>query len=264
MVQLEERCGQYARRLEELRARRSAQKEELEALAASIRENGLLQPITVRESDPGAGRPYTLIAGHRRWLAVRLLGEAEVPALVCSRTQTEAAVLALVENLQRADLGPMEEAEAIDALIRSTGLSQQETARRLGKSQSAIANKLRLLKLPGWVREEVEVLGLTERHARALLPLSEDEQFRRVLGILREKKCTVSETEALVARLLAPKKCRPKRKLLLRDYRILRNTIEKAVSAMASAGIPVETKEEEDGDSIVYTIRVPCARPYTR
>lgn len=239
-------------------------KEELEALAASIRENGLLQPITVRESDPGAGRPYTLIAGHRRWLAVRLLGEAEVPALVCSRTQTEAAVLALVENLQRADLGPMEEAEAIDALIRSTGLSQQETARRLGKSQSAIANKLRLLKLPGWVREEVEVLGLTERHARALLPLSEDEQFRRVLGILREKKCTVSETEALVARLLAPKKCRPKRKLLLRDYRILRNTIEKAVSAMASAGIPVETKEEEDGDSIVYTIRVPCARPHTR
>ena len=227
-------------------------------------ENGLLQPITVRESDPGAGRPYTLIAGHRRWLAVRLLGEAEVPALVCSRTQTEAAVLALVENLQRADLGPMEEAEAIDALIRSTGLSQQETARRLGKSQSAIANKLRLLKLPGWVREEVEVLGLTERHARALLPLSEDEQFRRVLGILREKKCTVSETEALVARLLAPKKCRPKRKLLLRDYRILRNTIEKAVSAMASAGIPVETKEEEDGDSIVYTIRVPCARPHTR
>ena len=195
---------------------------------------------------------------------MRLLGEAEVPALVCSRTQTEAAVLALVENLQRADLGPMEEAEAIDALIRSTGLSQQETARRLGKSQSAIANKLRLLKLPGWVREEVEVLGLTERHARALLPLSEDEQFRRVLGILREKKCTVSETEALVARLLAPKKCRPKRKLLLRDYRILRNTIEKAVSAMASAGIPVETKEEEDGDSIVYTIRVPCARPYTR
>ena len=136
----------------------------LEELAESIRENGLIQPILVRQLLDG---DYELIAGHRRWMAVRKLGQPTIRAIVENRTDTESAVLALVENIQRRDLDCMEEARAIAGLIESTGMTQQEAARRLGKSQPAVANKLRLLRLPGWVQEIVEEGQLSERHARS-------------------------------------------------------------------------------------------------
>ena len=148
----------------------------LEELAESIRENGLIQPILVRQLLDG---DYELIAGHRRWMAVRKLGQPTIRAIVENRTDTESAVLALVENIQRRDLDCMEEARAIAGLIESTGMTQQEAARRLGKSQPAVANKLRLLRLPGWVQEIVEEGQLSERHARALLRLEREEDLRR-------------------------------------------------------------------------------------
>ena len=178
----------------------------LEELAESIRENGLIQPVLVRQLLDG---DYELIAGHRRWMAVRKLGQPTIRAIVENRTDTESAVLALVENIQRRDLDCMEEARAIAGLIESTGMTQQEAARRLGKSQPAVANKLRLLRLPGWVQEIVEEGQLSERHARALLRLEREEDLRRVLDQVRRRNLTVEQTEALVDDCLsAPERAR--------------------------------------------------------
>ena len=205
---------------------------------------------------------YELIAGHRRWMAVRKLGQPTIRAIVENRTDTESAVLALVENIQRRDLDCMEEARAIAGLIESTGMTQQEAARRLGKSQPAVANKLRLLRLPGWVQEIVEEGQLSERHARALLRLEREEDLRRVLDQVRRRNLTVEQTEALVDDCLSAPKKLATRIVLLRDYRLFVNTLNRAVQTMAQAGIRVEQESREEGEYVEYRIRVPKVQAY--
>ena len=231
----------------------------LDELAESIRENGLIQPVLVRQLLDG---DYELIAGHRRWLAVKQLGLPTVRAIVESGTDAVSAVLALVENIQRRDLGCMEEARAIAGLLESTGMTQQEAARRLGKSQPAVANKLRLLRLPGWVQEIVEEGQLSERHARALLRLEREEDLRRVLDQVRRRNLTVEQTEALIDDCLAAPKEPTTRIVLLRDYRLFVNTLNRAVDTMAQAGIRVEQESREEGEYLEYRIRIPKVQAY--
>ena len=245
------------------KGKKQAEKPELPVIreipVESIRENGLIQPILVRQLLDG---DYELIAGHRRWMAVRKLGQPTIRAIVENRTDTESAVLALVENIQRRDLDCMEEARAIAGLIESTGMTQQEAARRLGKSQPAVANKLRLLRLPGWVQEIVEEGQLSERHARALLRLEREEDLRRVLDQVRRRNLTVEQTEALVDDCLSAPKEPATRIVLLRDYRLFVNTLNRAVQTMAQAGIRVEQESREEGEYVEYRIRVPKVQAY--
>ena len=231
----------------------------LAELAESIRENGLIQPVLVRQLLTGE---YELIAGHRRWKAVQRLEWPTIRAIVENRTDTESAVMALVENIQRRDLSCMEEARAIAGLIESTGITQQEVAQRLGKSQPAVANKLRLLRLPGWVQEIVEQGQLSERHARALLRLEREEDLRQVLEQVRRRNLTVEQTEALIEDCLAGPKEPVTRIVLLRDYRLFMNTLNRAVQTMAQAGIQVEQQSREEGEYLEFQIRVPKVQAY--
>lgn len=187
---------------------------------------------------------------------------AHHPAIVENRTDTESAVLALVENIQRRDLDCMEEARPSPVSSSPPGMTQQEAARRLGKSQPAVANKLRLLRLPGWVQEIVEEGQLSERHARALLRLEREEDLRRVLDQVRRRNLTVEQTEALVDDCLSAPKEPATRIVLLRDYRLFVNTLNRAVQTMAQAGIRVEQESREEGEYVEYRIRVPKVQAY--
>lgn len=243
--------------------RKTYGREELTELARSIEENGLLQPITVRRTR-GADRDFELVAGHRRLMATMALGQTHIRAIVEEMTDEESAVLALVENMQRKDLSCFEEARAIAGLMQQLGLSQQETARRLGKSQPAVANKLRLLRLPDWVQRAVEERGLSERHARALLRLDREEDLKKALDTIAAKQLTVEETEKLVEGLLAEKKPGGVRIVLLRDYRLFVNTLAKAIDTMGLAGIRVDSQKEEDDEYIRYHISIPKAQACRR
>lgn len=187
--------------------RRVFAQQELDELAHSIQALGLLQPLTVRRSAQGG---WELVAGERRLRAARLAGLQEVPCLSLQIDSQRASLLALVENLQRKDLDFWEEALALEKLISTYHLSQEEAARRIGKSQSAVANKLRLLKLPTAVLETLRDGGATERHARALLPLEDPALQTRAAQAVLEGRLTVSQTEALVQELLRPRR-RPQR-----------------------------------------------------
>ena len=234
-------------------------RESLEELADSIREHGILQPLSVRRLPGGQ---YELISGERRLRAAGIAGLTHVPCILVKAGDLESSLLALVENLQRRDLDCMEEARAIAGLIESTGMTQQEAARRLGKSQPAVANKLRLLRLPGWVQEIVEEGQLSERHARALLRLEREEDLRRVLDQVRRRNLTVEQTEALVDDCLSAPKEPATRIVLLRDYRLFVNTLNRAVQTMAQAGIRVEQESREEGEYVEYRIRVPKVQAY--
>lgn len=179
----------------------------LQELADSIREYGILQPLTVRRRENG----YELIAGERRLRAAGMAGLTQAPCLVAAVDEEASGMLALVENLQRRDLDFIEEAEGLARLMKTWGLSQEQAARKVGKSQSAVANKLRLLRLSPSVLAELRLHSLSERHARALLKLrSEDEQLR-VVGQIVQGGWTVAKTEAYIESLLQPPRCRPKR-----------------------------------------------------
>jgi len=172
----------------------------LEELAASIREHGVVEPILVRRH----GERYRIVAGERRWRAAQRAGLKEIPALVRDANDRQAFELALVENLQRADLNAVEEAEAYEVLVREHGLTQEQVAGRVGKDRSTVANALRLLKLPADVRDLVRDGRLEMGHARALLPLERADAIRRAAGQVVRDSLSVRATEALVRRLLAP------------------------------------------------------------
>jgi ParB family chromosome partitioning protein len=180
--------------------RKSFDEKRLEELAASILEHGVLEPILVRRQGDG----YRIVAGERRWRAAQRAGLKEIPALVREANDREAFEVALVENLQRADLNAMEEAEAFDALTREHGLTQEQVAVRVGKERSTVANALRLLKLPVDVRDQVRAGALEMGHARALLPLEKADAIRRAAQQVVREGLSVRATEALVRRLLAP------------------------------------------------------------
>ena len=178
--------------------RRSFDEESLSELAESIRRYGILQPLTVRRQGTG----YELVAGERRLRAAAMAGLREVPCLVAQVGEEDSALLALMENLQRRDLDCWEEAEALSRLIARYGLSQEETARRLGRSQPAVANKLRLLRLPDSVRQFLQENGLTERHARALLRLGTEEQQLAAAQVFCRRRMNVAAAEAYIEDLL--------------------------------------------------------------
>ena len=228
----------------------------LEELAASIREHGVLQPLTVRKVDGS----FELVSGERRLRAARMAGLSEVPCIVIDVDGVCSSLLALVENLQRRDLDFLEEAMALDRLIHTYDLSQEEAARRIGKSQSAVANKLRLLKLSPRLLDRLRQNGLTERHARALLRLETEEQQWEVLDYVIDHHLTVAQTEAYIeARLTPPPPRKKKPTFILKDVRLFLNTVTKGLSMMKDAGVNAEYGRQETEDAILLTIKIPKA-----
>ena len=228
----------------------------LEELAASIREHGVLQPLTVRKVDGS----FELVSGERRLRAARMAGLSEVPCIFIDVDGVCSSLLALVENLQRRDLDFLEEAMALDRLIHTYDLSQEEAARRIGKSQSAVANKLRLLKLSPRLLDRLRQNGLTERHARALLRLETEEQQWEVLEYVIDHHLTVAQTEAYIeARLTPPPPRKKKPTFILKDVRLFLNTVTKGLSMMKDAGVNAEYGRQETEDAILLTIKIPKA-----
>ena len=212
----------------------------LAELAASIQENGLLQPIAVRPKPLGAG--YLIIAGERRWRAARLAGLDEVPALVKDVTDEQAAALALLENLQREDLDPIEVAEGCRQLIEKYGLTQETAAKRLGKSRSAVTNSLRLLNLPDDVRAKVSDGSLSAGHAKALLGLPDAARIRQAAGEIEARGLNVRQAEALCKKLAKPPKApKPKPDAFTRPKRAVE--IEAALKEVTGSEVRVEYKD---------------------
>jgi ParB family chromosome partitioning protein len=238
--------------------RRQFDPKELESLAQSIRENGILQPLTVRRQPGGC---YELVAGERRLRAAQIAGLDFLPCLLTEVSEERSAILALVENLQRQDLGFFEEAQAIASLMEEYHLSQETLAKTLGKAASTLSNKLRLLKLPADVRERIVLAGLTERHARALLRLEDPQQQREVLDTAIARELTVQDTEKIIDQLLraAPPKARKTTIRLVRDVRLFVNTIHHAVDTMRRSGIPAVSESAENEEYLIYTVRIPKA-----
>lgn len=233
--------------------------DELAALSRSISENGVLQPITVRRI---SATEYELIAGERRLRASVLAGLKKIPCIVIKCSDKESAVFALLENLQRSDLGFFEEARGISKLIRRFGLTQEEAARKLGKSQSTIANKLRLLKLTYEEQEWILNAGLTERHARALLRIDDKDVRREALSKIISDKLNTQQTDSLVSIMLKTLEepvIRQKgiSKVVIKDVRIFVNTINKAIDTMRLAGIDAQSNKTDNESFIEYTIRIP-------
>ena len=225
----------------------------LRELAGSIARYGILQPLTVRSAAGG----YQLVAGERRLRAARLAGLREVPCLVARVDEEDSALLALIENLQRRDLDCWEEAEAIARLIRTYGLSQEQAAEKLGRSQSGVANKLRLLRLPESVREVIRQNGLTERHARALLRLPGEEAQRKAAAAAAAHGWTVERTERYVETQLRTAATRRRSTFILKDVRLFLNSVDRGVQLMRQAGVAAEWVREERDGCLVLTVRIP-------
>ncbi len=245
--------------------RSSVDDEGLRDLAESIAQHGVLQPILVRQIAAG----YELVAGQRRLRAAQLAGLERIPAMVVAASDEDSGLLALVENLQREGLSFMEEAVAYERLTREFRLTQEDLAKRLGKSQSTIANKLRLLRLPDAVRRRIQSPAFTERHARSLLTLTEEENQLRVVTAVENKSLTVRQTEALVERYHAEEtaggkhiKRRPAQSWrgVFRDARILSNTFRAAVDRLREAGMEadLEENEREEGLEIRVLVHLPA------
>ena len=234
--------------------------EALSELAESIRSYGILHPLTVRRR---AGR-YELVAGERRLRAAKLIGLREVPCMLLDVSMEDAGLIALVENLQRKDLDFWEEANGIRQLIRMFGMSQEEAARRLGKSQSAVANKLRLLKLPEDVLETLRSRGLSERHARALLKLPDDASRRAALRKIVDRDMTVAAAEsyidALLAEKRAPEAAEGKRTFVMRDLRLFLNSVTRSLELMKQGGVAADMEKRETEDALILTISIPKGR----
>ena len=236
--------------------RRSFDEEGLAELAASIRSCGILQPLTVRR----AGEGYELVAGERRLRAARIAGLREVPCLVAQVGEEDSALLALMENLQRRDLDCWEEAQAIARLISRYGLSQEEAARRLGRAQPTVANKLRLLRLPEDVRALLRENGLTERHARALLRLQDPEVQRRAAGDMVRRGMNVAQAEAYVEKLLQSAQVTPPRgrsTYSIKDVRLFLNSVDRGLHLMRQAGVDAGWDRQDTDREILLTIRIP-------
>lgn len=236
--------------------RHSFDEEGLAELAASIRSCGILQPLTVRR----AGEGYELVAGERRLRAARIAGLREMPCLVAQVGEEDSALLALMENLQRRDLDCWEEAQAIARLISRYGLSQEEAARRLGRAQPTVANKLRLLRLPEDVRALLRENGLTERHARALLRLQDPEVQRRAAGDIVRRGMNVAQAEAYVEKLLQSAQVTPPRgrsTYIIKDVRLFLNSVDRGLHLMRQAGVDAGWDRQDTDREILLTIRIP-------
>ncbi|MDY6825860.1 MAG: nucleoid occlusion protein [Bacillota bacterium] len=235
--------------------RRNIDQEKIMELANSIKENGLIQPVVVRRD----GNNYELVVGARRYLACRSLGWQKISAVVKYFSDSEMAVLALIENLQRVNLNCFEEAMGYSSIIDQFSMTQEQLANNIGKKQSTIANKIRLLKLSTGVRKEILAKGLSERHARALLKLHSEEEQIKMITEIANQELTVKEAEKrIIARV--PQKKGKKRKInsipVIRDMRIFLNTIREAVEMIKKSGLTPDVTEKVDEDCIEVTIRL--------
>lgn len=228
--------------------------EALMELSQSIRENGLIHPITVRKENDG----YEIVAGERRYRAMKIAGMLDIPVIVIDADEVQMAEMALVENIQRENLSAIEEAKAYVQIMKTSGISQSQLALKVGKSQSAVANKIRLLQLEEEVQQAVSVRQITERHARALLSVPKEEQ-KHVLDTIVKKGLTVAQSEKLIQKESAPKEKKEKKMLkgLTRNIRIGLNTIEQAVGMIQKSGIDISSETKETEDEVVVTLRFP-------
>lgn len=234
-------------------------KDELQSLSESILENGLLQPLTVRKI---LASKYELIAGERRLRASIMAGFKTVPCIVIDCDDSQSAVFALLENLQRANLNPFEEAEGIYKLLINDGITQEMIAKKLGKKQSTIANKLRLLRLEPEERNKIVEAGLTERHARALLKLDTKEKRAIALTKIILNGLNVQKSELLIDSMVAKeteRKSVAHRTVIVKDLRIFMNTINKAIDVMNLSGIKAQRSQTETDEYIEYMVRIPKA-----
>jgi len=234
------------------------QDDKIEELARTLETHGIIQPIVVRQYEENK---YEIIAGERRWRAANHLGWKTIPAIIKSYDDEKTAAVALIENLQREELTAIEEAMAYAKLIDIHGLTQESLAQQLGKGQSTIANKLRLLKLPTSIQNALLEKKITERHARALIALKNlPEKQAQVFNEILEKNLNVKQTEDRIKNILEKKtKPKPKRRsvLLSKDVRIAVNTIRQSVSMVTETGVKIDTSEEDLGDYYQFTIKIP-------
>lgn len=239
--------------------RRTFSQEELEGLAASIRTHGVLQPLTVRWTEGG----WELVAGERRLRAAVLAEQPRVPCLERTADDQSSAALALVENLQRQDLHYLEEAEAIAAFLHRSGLTQEAAAEQLGMSPSALANKLRLLRLSPACRAAVTEGGLTERHARCLLRLADEEERLAAARHFVSAGLNVAQAERYVDRRLEVLQSTPpagRRAYIIKDVRLFLNSVDRGVRLIRDAGVDARTERQETEEDIILTIRIPKRR----
>ncbi len=245
--------------------RKEFDEESLDELANSIKNYGILQPIVVRRT----GRnEYELIAGERRWRACQRAGLKEVPAIIKDTKDADTGILALIENIQREDLNFLEEAEGYKQLIQECGITQEELAEKLGKSQSAIANKLRVLKLSPQIIEIISREKLSERHARALLKLPDENLQLQALNKIVSENLTVRQTEEMIETVLGKLaasergkgRIHPKEKsfkIAIKDVRIFVNSVRKLVKTVKDAGITADYSEVDKGEYIELTVKLP-------
>lgn len=241
--------------------RKQFNKVALEELCESIKYYGVLQPINVRKI---TSNTYELVAGERRLRAATMAGLKEIPTIIVNVDDNDSAVIALIENLQREDLSYMEEAEGYNNLLIEHGFTQEELAQKIGKSQSTIANKIRLLKLPPLVKKIIADNNLTERHARALLKLHDEQLQLKVLRHVCEKGLNVKRTEELVERAIERytkgiKEKVPEKKMTkaIKDIRIFVNTIKQAIDLMKKSGVNAKAAQIDRGEYIEFVVRVP-------
>lgn len=239
--------------------RQEMERESLSELEESIKQYGLMQPVVVRRINESE---YELIAGERRLRACKNIGLSEISAVVVKASGTDSAIMALIENIQRENLGYIEEAEAFLSLLAVHGLTQDELAARLGKNQSTIANKIRILKLSPEIRALLSQHGLTERHARALLRLPDEKEKRKALSVIINRGLNVVKTEELIEAMLAAEeeKKNPsdgKNIRIFKDIRIFQNTIKQAIDIMKKSGIDASSFKRESEEFIEYTIKIP-------
>ncbi len=226
----------------------------LEELADSIAQYGVLQPLLVAPAEDGR---YLLIAGERRLRASRMAKLEEVPVIISEYTSQQIAEIALIENLQREDLHFLEEAEGYEQLMEQFHLTQEALAVRVGKKQSTIANKQRLLRLSASIRKLLVEKNLSERHARALLRLDDDAQRMEVLQTVIARGYNVRQTEEYIAKLLAEKQQEKKKRLVIvNDVRIYLNSIKQVVNSIKSVGIPVNMEQIVEGDEVIVSLRI--------
>lgn len=242
-----------------MQPRRTFEETGLRELAESIRRHGILQPLTVRRTAAG----WELVAGERRLRAAVLAGLETVPCLEAEVDGRASALLALVENLQRKDLHYLEEAEAIAAFLHQTGMTQEAVAAQLGMSPSALANKLRLLRLSPACRALLVEHGLTERHARCLLRLEDEQERLAAARYMAQKELNVAQAEQYIERRLAALQSVPpagRRTFILKDVRLFLNSLDRGLRLIREAGVDAQSGREETEDAIVLTIRIPKQR----
>ncbi|HBH12807.1 MAG: Chromosome (Plasmid) partitioning protein ParB / Stage 0 sporulation protein J [Clostridiales bacterium 38_11] len=242
--------------------RRAFDQKSLIELSSSIKSYGLIQPITLREKDIGY---YEIIAGERRFRAAQLAGMKEIPSIVMVMADKDSSAMALIENLQREDLNALEEAEAYLNLMIVYGINQSELGERIGKTQSTIANKLRLLKLQDGIKDMIINGELTERHCRCLLKLKEEPLQLRIARKILKKNMTVAETEELIDGIIKKrngKKANESKRSIKNhiNYKIYVNTIKHAYNEILKTGVKAGYEEDENEEQIEVKIRIPKNR----